>query len=131
MPEKGIPNKSSPAVSWGFESRLQRENTYKAAIDAIVNDPNMEAHNASGDHFHRLVPFWQLQLYVADVLGKTDFYKDIYEKVRVNPNPTAANTGYTGCSTDGACQLEFVRLACESSFDLVQIERMSLCVPLL
>lgn len=108
-------------TSFGFNSRLQEEGTYTVAVDSIVKDKAMVAHNASGNYFHRLVPFWQLQLYFADVLGNTDFYKDIYEKVRINPNPTAANTGYTGCTSDGACQLEFVRLACEvSGYDLTK-----------
>lgn len=32
--------------------------------------------------FCKLVPFWQLQLYMAYVLGQEDFYADLYEMVR-------------------------------------------------
>lgn len=34
------------------------------------------------DVFCRLVTFWQLQLYFAQVKGQTDFYKDLYELIR-------------------------------------------------
>lgn len=34
------------------------------------------------DVFCQVVPFWQLQMYMTYVLGKDDFYKDLYEAVR-------------------------------------------------
>lgn len=38
-----------------------------------------------GDVFYwKLVPFWQLELYIAEALGYTDFYKDLYEDYRRN-----------------------------------------------
>jgi hypothetical protein len=102
-------------IKWGVRSRLQDEmikngkNRYEVAEDEIVKAGL--AHNAHSDVFCKLAPFWQLKLYMIDVLGKTDFYKDVYEKVRVNPDPGAAY----GCTVDGMCQLEFVRLVCEVS----------------
>lgn len=54
-------------------------------------------HAELGDVFDKLVPFWQLELYMDYVLGKTDFYKDVYEYVRINPD----------LSTDGERQIEF------------------------
>ena len=54
-------------------------------------------HAKLGDVFDKLVPFWQLELYMEYVLGKPDFYKDVYEYVRTNPN----------LLTDGERQVEF------------------------
>jgi hypothetical protein len=104
-------------TKFGLPSRLQYESYYTQAVAGIVNDPEM-AHNQHTDLFCKLVPFWQLQLYFSGVPGKEDFYKDLYEKVRVNPNTKVSDYG-SGCTVDGACQLEFVRLACEvSGYDL-------------
>ena len=96
---------------WGGVSRLQQENHYAKGISGIVNAGNLSNYLQHSDVFVRLVPFWQLKLYMIDALGKEDFYKDLYEKVRVNPNPVAKN----GCTIDAMCQLEFVRLVCEVS----------------
>lgn len=38
----------------------------------------------TADVFCQLVPFWQLQLYIAYVLGNTEFYADVYEYIRNN-----------------------------------------------
>jgi hypothetical protein len=103
-------------IKWGVRSRLNDEslsdkggkNRYQVAVEEIVNAAL--AHNAHGDVFCKLVPFWQLKLYMIDVLGKEDFYKDVYQKVRVNPDPVASANGST---MDGMCQLEFVKIVCE------------------
>jgi hypothetical protein len=60
----------------------------------------------SGEHFEKLIPFWQLKLYLMDALGKTDFYKDLFEHYR-----TSANLD-TSTLTAGVYQLEFVRQVC-------------------
>lgn len=95
-------------TSWGNPSRLMTEdlggglNRYQKALNEIVNAK--VAHNEpGGDVFCKLVPFWQLKLYMHDALGKTDFYPDIYEEVRKRGNP----------QTDGECQLQFVKIACD------------------
>lgn len=83
-------------------SRLMEEDRYSAAIKNIVNVDI--AHNyKDNDVFEKLVPFWQLKLYMHDVLGNTDFYPDIYQRVRVNDNP----------KSQGLCQLEFVKNVCD------------------
>lgn len=106
-------------IKWGVKSRLQTEiikngkNRYQVAVEEIVKAEI--AHISHGDVFCQLVPFWQLKLYVMDVLGKADFYKDLYEEIRINSNPVAAY----GCTMDAMCQLEFVRIACKvSGYDL-------------
>ncbi len=56
------------------------------------------------DVFCKLVPFWQLQLYFGKAKGNDDFYKDLFEKLRLqNEN---------GIS-EGQMQLNFVKYACE------------------
>lgn len=63
------------------------------------------AHNENRINHCRLVPFWQLYLYLVKVEGKTDFYKDLYEAIRTSPDP----------ATSGDCQLEFVKKACAAA----------------
>lgn len=96
-------------TSWGNNSRLMTEdlgggiNRYQLATSNIID--KKIAHNAEPDVFCKLVPFWQLKLYMHDALGKTDFYKDVYEAIRNSPDPV----------TEGACQLQFVKIACEKA----------------
>ncbi len=94
-------------TAFGNPSRLQTENIegynnhYEKAFNEII-----EAgipHGAHEDVFCKLVPFWQLQLYFAGAQGYTDFYKDVHEHIRQNPDPP----------TDGLCQLEFVKTVCD------------------
>ncbi|MDR1122104.1 MAG: M60 family metallopeptidase [Dysgonamonadaceae bacterium] len=103
-------------IKWGVRSRLNDENIgggknrYQAATEEIVKAEL--PHNQHGDVFFKLVPFWQLKLYMMDVLDKEDFYKDVYQKVRTNPDPVKSAKGST---LDGMCQLEFVKIVCEVS----------------
>jgi hypothetical protein len=50
--------------------------------------------------YGKLVPFWQLELYFADVKGYKDLYADFYEHIRTNPVPPDAGSG----------QLNFVKV---------------------
>lgn len=95
----------------GYKSRLISENRYVNAVNQIVKAERIDNYLQHSDVFCRLVPFWQLKLYMHNVLGMEDFYKDVYEKVRINPNPTEGN----GCTMDANCMLEFVYLVCEVS----------------
>lgn len=59
------------------------------------------------DHFVKLGPLWQLQLYFGIAkLGNQDFYPDVFEKVR-----------NTDCSkmSNGELQLQFMRNACDAA----------------
>lgn len=71
-------------------------NYYEHAMTLAFSN-NDVFHAKLGDVFDKLVPFWQLELYMDYVLGKKDFYKDVYEHVRANPN----------LPTDGERQIEF------------------------
>jgi hypothetical protein len=93
---------------WTGKCRLQEEdlgggmNRYQKAF-AEVLDAHI-SYMEHDDHFCKLIPFWQLKLYMIDALGKIDFYKDIYEWVRTSPD-----------LNNGACQIQFVEFACKSA----------------
>ncbi len=91
-------------TKWGNQSRIEGENLgrynnrYEKAFTEIISDEL--AHNAHNDVFCKLVPFWQLQLFLAEVKGQQDFYKDVHEVIRETENmPTA-----------GESQVEFVKI---------------------
>lgn len=99
-------------TAFGQTTRIQREierptNTYdncwyeRAMTDYFTRTL---AHNANPINHCRLVPFWQLYLYLTQVKG-IDFYPDLLEAIRRTPDPP----------TPGLCQLEFVKKACEVS----------------
>jgi len=104
-------------TSFGNTSRLMQagDNKYDIAFNTLLgkNKSHNDATNGV-DVFVQLVPFWQLKLYLCDVLGKTDFYKDLFEEYRTKPNPPAAET-------EGRFQLHFVRTACNvAKLDLTE-----------
>ena len=94
-------------TTFGNPSRLQTENIdgYASRYEKGFNEIIAEGipHNAHGDVFVKLIPFWQLQLYYSKVHGRDEFYKDVHEQVRLNPDP----------ADDGMCQLEFVKVVCD------------------
>ena len=102
-------------TKWTGKCRLQEEkigngNRYDKAFSEILDktDANGNPQVSYIEHedvFCRLIPFWQLKLYIVDVLAKTDFYKDIYEWVRMNPD----------LSSNAACQLQFVEFASKAA----------------
>lgn len=98
---------------WGNRSRLIDEDMgsgltrYDKGFTSTI--AGGLAMNEEPDVFCRLIPFWQLKLYLMDVLGKNDFYKDMYEYMRVTPNVTVSNSDH------GLSQLQFVRVACDKA----------------
>ena len=63
----------------------------------------------------KLVPFWQLYLYVVKAQGVEDFYKDLYQHFRENDSPSEKG------ANQGMDQLDFVRQACKySGYDLTE-----------
>lgn len=97
------------------ESRLLKQNKYTPAmIQAFVGKrPHImigtTAPGGPTDVFYQLVPFWQLQLYMEYVLGKTDFYKDVYEAVRMETVNKDIKT------QSGEIQCDFAYKCCVSS----------------
>ena len=71
------------------DSRLWLKGYYPNAMTtAFSGAPHIQVGKIDGkgtaDVFCQLVPFWQLQLYIAYVLGNTEFYADVYEYIRNN-----------------------------------------------
>ncbi len=106
----------------GNESRMWNDtgiggygsNWYAKAATVIGGNKATKGHN-SNDYFGnestgncrlmKLIPFWQLYLYMVKVRGAEDFYKDLYEAVRLADDP----------ATDGECQMEFIKHACRTA----------------
>lgn len=102
----------------------------------VGGDPPGEA-TAGIDPFFRIVPFWQLYLYNTLVMGRKDFYPDVYHQCRVGNLPdgspnvvapevdvvfdskTMTGPGVDGekykMSNDGERQLNFIRLCCDAA----------------
>lgn len=87
---------------FGETSALISKNRYDEAYDLIMKSQAAYA-SFPTDHFPRLVPFWQLYLYYTKCLGRDDFYKDLYERIRNEQDKT---------KTPGQQQLDFVKHAC-------------------
>lgn len=88
---------------FGSAARLQMLNKYELSMNTVF--PARIHHHFIKDHFEKLIPFWQLELYMEYILGNTDFYKDIYEHIRVHENK----------SSEGESLLEFTYLSCKYS----------------
>ncbi|KAA6302940.1 MAG: Endo-alpha-N-acetylgalactosaminidase [Candidatus Ordinivivax streblomastigis] len=88
-------------------------NGYEEAINKYF--PGAHPHNdQSISVFCKLVPFWQIRLYMDIVLGKKGkygkgFYQDIYNDIRLTPKSVEA------ARTEGQHQLEFVKTICRFS----------------
>lgn len=101
--------------SLGMGSRLMDqdhpgETVYAEAIRRIKDAGQPHClENASDEYYVKLVPFWQLKLYVMDVCGDEDFYRDLHEHYRTTPDLNTAT------ATQGILQLDFVRQVCDFS----------------
>ena len=98
-------------TSWGLQSGLALKNPpgseYSDVYDvAFRNFLNKGIPHNRTDVITKLIPFWQLKLYLHDVLGKTDFYPDLMYYFMSEPQPVSP-------ATDGRYQLNFVRKSCE------------------
>ncbi|MBO7194592.1 MAG: M60 family metallopeptidase [Alistipes sp.] len=112
------------------------DNGKKHAFSGYVGgDPPGEA-GPGIDPFFRIVPFWQLYLYNTLVMGREDFYPDVYHWCRTgnlpdgSPNVVAPEVdvvydsktmtgGENGktykMSNDGERQMNFIRLCCDAA----------------
>lgn len=95
---------------WGNPSRLHQKefvedpynDTYERAMNVAFVQQNPYAYLT--DWFDLVIPFWQLRLYVMDVCGKADFYKDVYE--------ASIRAGHEKQLSSGEWQLEFIYNCC-------------------
>ena len=88
-------------VAWSWGERLI-DAPFQDAWDVALHKgiPHVQLNNLSA----MLIPFWQLYLYMHEVLG-TDFYKDLkYSYMANHPTTLTGNGGY---------QLHFVRRSCD------------------
>lgn len=81
----------------GYRSRYEKGFTEMLAAKAL--------HSTYEDVFCKLIPFWQLELYCSRVRGKTGFYADVHEQVRLRPDPR----------DDGDAQLQFIQICCDAA----------------
>lgn len=101
--------------SFGKGSRLmdkngQGETVYQEAIRRIVDAEQPHClENASDEYYVKLVPFWQLKLYMMDVKGQEDFYRDLHEYYRITKDLDSS------VLTQGILQLDFVRQVCRTT----------------
>ena len=66
----------------------------------------MTGYQNGGDHFVKLVPLWQLQLYTAACgMGRPDLYPDVFQKVRETDESELSH---------GQLQLNFMRNVCDA-----------------
>lgn len=86
-------------------------NIYQGAASLIVDGkrPHCLPDISSITRETQLVPFWQLKLYMIDVLGNEDFYHDLYEYFRTHESPSDKG------ENQGMNQLDFVRQVCAIS----------------
>ncbi len=99
------------------------DNGKKHAFSAYVGgDPDIEKRGI--DPFFRIVPFWQLYLYNTLVMGRKDFYADVYHQCRVGNLPDgspnlalspAEEQARGGYNNDGERQMNFIRLCCDAA----------------
>ncbi len=99
-------------ASFGNRSRLSEDrlnsefdgvwnNRYEKGFTQMLGEKTL--HSDHQDVFCKLIPFWQLQLYFANVKGYTDFYADIHEQIRnLKDVPAPAQQ-----------QLNFMHICCE------------------
>lgn len=89
--------------TFGSAARMQMLNKYELSMNTVFR--SSIHHHYIKDHFEKLIPFWQLELYMEYILGNTEFYKDIYEHVRTHDNQPS----------EGESLLEFTYLCCKYS----------------
>lgn len=86
----------------------QEKKDYEIAMNlAFVKKTPHALFNNTNFYFSKLVPFWQLYLYMTKVANRPDFYKDLYEAIR-NTAPEIENK-----RNAGQHQIEFAYTCCE------------------
>lgn len=93
-------------TEFGESCKLLVDNSYETSRTNVITN---NIPHSSGSLTDKLVPFWQLKLYMVNALGKEDFYKDLYEHFRVTDNLDTSGV------TQGVLQLDFVRQVCRIS----------------
>lgn len=97
---------------YGYENSNMLVEGYYEKAKALIIDTGIAHADLSitgSKHFERLVPFWQVELYMSEVKGYKDFNKDLYEHYRTTPDVG------TTFDSSGPLQLDYVRNVCHLS----------------
>lgn len=83
---------------FGRAKRL--DNEYAAAVKRFIEDKKVWSERDNNTNIYdnvmlKLVPMWQLKLYFVDILGREDFYKDLYEYYRTKDYSKFADQIFT------------------------------------
>lgn len=91
--------------SLGAPSRLSDRKIYEVAFTKVLDAPEKTFILSVGDPFHKLVPFWQLQVHFAGK-GYKDFYADLMEYMRTHPHKGTGDASIHN-------MYEFVKVCCD------------------
>ncbi len=79
---------------------------YPKSYEPLTAEESIEQFAGNADFFAQLCPLWQLQLYLAVVCGKEDFYPQIFERVRQTDESEL---------THGQMRINFMKYACDAA----------------
>ncbi|MDR0893341.1 MAG: M60 family metallopeptidase [Mediterranea sp.] len=101
------------------------DDTYETGRTLIIEDKNA-AWVLPGDNYGRLItkmaPFWQLKLYLVDIMKQEHFYHDLFEHFRTTADLSSIQLAE---KYYGALQLDFVRQVCwTAKMDLTEFFTM-------
>ncbi len=93
---------------WQFQQGPDSFNygKHKAGAPAPTLQEEIKASTGSYDHFVNVAPMWQLQLYMDEARGITQFYPTIFQKVRETDESKL---------TQGQLRMNFMKNACDAS----------------
>lgn len=87
------------------ESNLGKRKIYEKAFQTVFDAPEKPFILCVKDPFEKLVPFWQLQLFAVKK-GYPDFYADLMEHMRNNPDKGKGNASINN-------MYEFIKVSCD------------------
>lgn len=90
---------------FGAPGSLTQYDIYEAAFEKVLHGDKKRFIMCVEDPFHKLVPFWQLQIY-ANKIGRKDFYADIMEYLRNHPHKGVGDNSINN-------MYEFIKLCCD------------------
>lgn len=92
-------------MSLGSPSRLSNRKIYDVAFKEVLDADKKTFIMCVKDPFHKLVPFWQLQVYTSGK-GYKDFYADMMEHMRTHPHKGTGDASINN-------MYEFIKLCCD------------------
>lgn len=93
------------STSTSKTSSLSKYNTYEKAFKTVLEAKEKPFILSVKDPFEKLVPFWQLQIFAVKI-GYPDFYADLMEYMRNNPDKGKGNASINN-------MYEFIKVSCD------------------